>query len=155
MSLKLHALLLDRVLMPRWQRWWVYAMTALLLVSGLVWLACDQLRGDSSPSTFQVWSLRLHGVSAAVAAIAYGSLITAHIRIGWALHRNRILGAATGAMVIALVATGCGLYYASTEVIRAAVSVAHWVIGFALPISLAIHIYRGRLQRRRGQLALL
>ena len=151
MSLKLHALLLDRVLLPRWQRWWVYATTGLLVASGLLWLALDVARADQSPSRFQVWSLRIHGVSAAAAAIAYGSLITAHIRIGWALDRNRILGAVNGAIVVALVATGSALYYAPSEEIRAVASIVHWVIGIAMPVALVVHIYRGRLVRRRGQ----
>lgn len=152
MSLKLHALLLDRVLLPRWQRWWVYASTAALVVTGLVWLVLDVTRGDLSPSRLQVWALRVHGVSAAATGVAYGSLIATHIRIGWALQRNRILGAGTGAVSIALIATGCGLYYAPSEQSRAVVSLVHWVLGIAMPALLAVHIYRGRLARRRGAL---
>lgn len=150
MSLKLHALLLDRVLLPRWQRWWVYASTAALLATGLLWLALDVLRGETSPSRGQVWALRIHGVSAAVAMLAYGSLIATHIRIGWALQRNRILGTITGVLTIALIATGCGLYYAPSEDSRAIVSVVHWIFGVAMPLLLVVHIWRGRWVRRHG-----
>ena len=152
MSLKLHVLLLDRLLLPRWQRWWVYASTVALLVTGLAWLALDVMRGDLSPSRLQVWALRVHGVSAAVAGVAYGSLIATHIRVGWALQRNRILGAGTGAVSIALIATGCGLYYAPSEDSRAVVSLVHWLLGVAMPVLLVVHIYRGRSARRRDAL---
>lgn len=64
---------------------------------------------------------------------------------------RRRVGLATGvtqlSLLIALVATGYGLYYLADEASRPAWSVAHWVPGLILPALLLIHRGAGRVGR--------
>ena len=94
-------------------------------------------------------ALRLHGVTATVAVLAYGALSASPIRIGWARQRNRVLGTLTGVLSIALLATGCGLYYAPSEGSRAIVSSTHWIVGTVMLPPPLVHIWRGGWLRRQ------
>lgn len=151
MSLKAHALLADRIVMPRWQRVGIYATFTLLLITGVLWWMLDLQRGENPSSAPQTWLLRLHGLLAMLALVCLGSVITAHIRIGWALHRNRLIGATFLATVVILAITGYALYYAVGDTMRALSSWIHFVVGLIAPVLLALHIVRGRAARRAGR----
>lgn len=147
MSIKAHTLLADRILLPRWQRLATYATFALLLITGVAWWLLDAQRGENPSSPPQIWLLRLHGLLAMLALLCLGSMLTAHVRIGWALRRNRLLGAAFLATVVVLAITGYALYYSVGELMRSWSSWIHFCVGVAAPALLALHINRGRAAR--------
>ena len=145
--MKTHALLLDRVRLPNWQRRVIYGVVTALVLTGIFWWALDTNRGENGASVAQVWSLRLHGFAAMLGLVFFGSLLSSHVRIAWAVSRNRLLGASLGGMTIILALSGYGLYYLGGELSRSFASWLHLIIGFTMPFMLWLHIARGRAQR--------
>lgn len=145
--MKTHALLLDRVRLPNWQRRAIYGVTAALVLTGLLWWVLDANRAENGASQTQVWTLRLHGIAAMLGLVFFGSLLSSHVRIAWAVNRNRLLGAALGGVAITLALTGYGLYYLGGELSRSVASWLHLIFGVALPLLLWQHIKRGRRLR--------
>src|ERR1041385_1836374 len=120
-----------------WHARSIYLTTALLVVSGLLWLGFHYfLRIDGEfgpqPHPLEYWWLRLHGASAMLSLIALGSVMPVHIRRAWALRRNRVTGVAISALLAFLVLTGYALYYFAGGASRGWISIAHWAIGLAL-----------------------
>ena len=144
---KAHALLLDRVRLPHWQRRAIYAVTAALVLTGLLWWVLDANRGENGAGSAQVWSLRVHGMAAMLGLVFFGSLLSSHIRIAWAVNRNRLLGASLAGLTITLALTGYGLYYLGGEMSRLVASWLHLVFGITMPFVLWLHIVRGRRLR--------
>ena len=145
--MKAHALLLDRVRLPNWQRRAIYAVVAALVLTGLAWWLLDMNRGENGAGSTQVWSLRVHGMAAMLGLVFFGSLLSSHIRIAWAVNRNRLLGATLAGLTITLALTGYGLYYLGGEMSRSVTSWLHLVFGITLPFVLWLHIVRGRRLR--------
>ena len=145
--MKAHALLLDRVRLPNWQRRAIYAVVAALVLTGLAWWLLDLNRGENGASSAQVWSLRVHGMAAMLGLVFFGSLLSSHIRIAWAVNRNRLLGATLAGLTITLALSGYGLYYLGGEMSRSVASWLHLVFGITLPFALWLHIVRGRRLR--------
>lgn len=145
--MRAHALLADRIRLPRGQRWATYASFALLFLTGLLWWMLDLQRGENPASAPQVWLLRLHGLAAMLVLICFGALLTNHVRIGWAVQRNRWLGGTMVAVTALLTMTGYGLYYAVGETMRLLTSWIHFCVGAAVPALLTLHIWRGRNTR--------
>ena len=154
MSIKAHALVADRMLLPRWQRLATYATFALLLTTGVAWWVLDAQRGENPSSPLQIWLLRLHGMLAMLALVCLGSMLTVHVRMGWALQKNRLLGAAFLATVIALALTGYALYYAIGDTMRSWSSWIHFCVGVVAPALLVLHIVRGRAARHARSAAI-
>ena len=148
MPTKTHALLVDRILLPRWQRWSTYGTFAVLVISGLLWWTLNIDCGENPASRMQVWLLRLHGLAAMLVLICFGALLTTHIRIAWVLHRNRVLGATLFAAIVLLTLTGYGLYYSVGDTMRSLSSWVHLCVGVVAPALLVLHVYRGRATRR-------
>ena len=145
--MKAHALLLDRVRLPNWQRRAIYAVTAALVLTGLLWWFLDANRGENGAGSAQVWSLRVHGMAAMLGLVFFGSLLSSHIRIAWAVNRNRLLGATLAGLTITLALTGYGLYYLGGEISRSVASWLHLVFGITMPFVMWLHIVRGRRLR--------
>ena len=122
----------------------MYGVTVALALTGLLWWLLNVNRGENGASAAQVWSLRLHGLAAMFGLVFFGSLMSAHIRIAWAVSRNRVLGATLSAVVIALALTGYGLYYLGGENSRLIASWLHLIFGICMPLLLWLHIKRGR-----------
>ena len=146
-AMKTHALLLDRVRLPSWQRRAIYVVTAALVLTGVLWWLLDANRGENGAGSAQIWSLRMHGFAAMLGLVFFGSLLSSHIRIAWAINRNRALGATLGGVVITLGLTGYGLYYLGGELSRLIASWLHLAFGIGLPVLLWLHIVRGRRLR--------
>ena len=145
--MRAHALLADRVRLPRWQRWSTYMSFALLFLTGVFWWMLDLQRGENPASAPQVWGLRLHGLAAMWVLICFGSLLTNHVRIGWAVQRNRWLGGTMVAVTVLLTITGYALYYAVGDAMRLSASWIHFCVGVAVLPLLTLHIWRGRNTR--------
>lgn len=124
-------------------------MSIVILISGALWLIFHyfiivQGQFGESRHPLETWWLRLHGAAAMVFHIVLGTLLPIHIRRGWQLRRNFQSGVAVLLIVAALVITGYGLYYISSEELRPWVSVFHWAIGLTGTAALILHILLGK-----------
>lgn len=138
--------------MPDWQRLAVYGATALLLLSGGLWLLLHHygaVEGEfgASPSPWEHPTLAVHGAAAMAFLFLFGSLLPVHVMRGLALHRNRLTGFALLVLNGLLALSGYGLYYAGGDQLRAAISLLHWLPGLLLAALLVVHIVIGRRQR--------
>jgi hypothetical protein len=132
----------------RWQRLAFYAIGALLLLTGCVWLAIHYSIGAGAgelPHPLEVWSLRIHGLAAFGGLFMLGVLAAAHVPQGWRLsHRRRWAGQrATGIALCGLGAllalTGYALYYFAPEAVRPALGWVHAGVGAAMGVMVASH----------------
>ena len=143
----------DTVHLGRWHQTAVYAVTGLLVVSGLVWVLLHyfgQTKGDFGPAPhpLEVWMLRVHGGAAMAAFIAYGSLLPIHVRRAWAIRRNIYLGITLIVVMLLLTVTAYLLYYSGSEETRPIISAIHWIIGVVVAPLLTWHVISGRAQTR-------
>lgn len=140
------------VRLPRWHEWLIYAATGLLAGTGGAWLLLDRfgkVQGDfgPEPSPALPWMLLIHGSAAYAFTIIAAMLVPVHMRLGWRSGRNRPSGLLLVAISLFLLLSGLALYYSTAETIRSAASLAHWVIGLAIPIPILIHLVRGKGSR--------
>jgi hypothetical protein len=141
--------------LPRWHEWLVYAISGLLVVTGIAWLLLDRfgkVNGEfgPEPSPALPWLLLIHGAAAYGFAITAAMLIPVHMRLGWNARRNRRSGLSLVGLSLFLILSGLALYYSSAEGFRSLSSLAHWLIGLALPPLLIIHLVRGKKSRPQG-----
>jgi hypothetical protein len=92
--------------------------------------------------------LKLHGAAAMVALILLGALIN-HMRKGWKARKNRSSGLTLMLVILFLVITGYGLYYAGDEQLRSLISQWHAWIGLGLFLLLPAHALIGHALRRK------
>jgi len=141
--------------LPAWQRRAVYASTALLLGSGLLWLLFHYAMAVDSdfgprPHPWTYFWLQLHGAAAMLALIVLGSMLPAHALASWRQRKNRAGGVLLGVLLGALVVTGWLLYYAAGESSRSWISALHWGLGLGLAPLLAWHAAAGLRLRQRA-----
>ena len=146
----------DSIRLGPWHQGAVYAATAALAVSGIIWLVLHfflAVPGEYGPQIhpLEPWMLRVHGAAAMAGLIIYGSLLPVHIRRAWSIRRNIALGIALVTIMLLLTVTGYLLYYAGGEDARPVISAVHWVLGLVVPALLAWHILSGRTQNRAGE----
>ena len=138
--------------LARWHQWLIYAATALLVVTGGAWLLLDlfgKVQGEfgAEPNPALPWLLLIHGTAAYAFVIVAAMLVPVHIRLGWNTRRNRISGLSLVGINLFALLTGLVLYYATSESVRPAASLLHWLVGFTIPIAIIIHLLRGRGSR--------
>ena len=136
---------------------WLYAIGALIFVSGLGWLADHYLFAGSADfgdahAAFEPWWLRLHGAAAMAGLVVLGSLLPGHIARAWRLRTNYRSGLLMLSLVVLLVVTGYGLYYVGDEETRPWISMVHWLAGVVAAAGLALHVRWGKRQTRRMHL---
>jgi len=128
--------------LPRWQRIATHAILGFCALSGLLFfMAHDvhlELLGVHSHSL-----LVAHGISAALALMAFGAVMPAHIRVAWKAKRNRTTGILLSTMLSALMLTGLLLYYGSEDW-RDTVIWSHWVMGGLGLLLFPLHIVWGQ-----------
>ena len=134
--------------LARWQRLSVYAVGALLLATGVVWLALHYLVGAGTgelPHPLEAWALRLHGLAAFAGLFMLGVIAAVHVPHGWRLSRRlrwahqRGTGLTLCALAAALALSGYLLYYFAPEAIRPALGWLHTAVGVAMALLLALH----------------
>jgi len=140
---------LDTIRLGSWQEGAVYAATALLFLTGIVWLGAHYFLatpGDYGPTIHpaEPWMLRFHGAAAMLDLVVYGSLLPIHVRRAWSLRRNIPLGIGVLSLMAGLTITGYLLYYAGDEDTRPIYSAVHWIIGLVVPLALLLHVVTGR-----------
>src|SRR5947199_3911371 len=143
----------DSIRLKPLQRYFLYAVVALLFFSGVAWAYWNYLAvspGDFETSA-KTWAMKLHGAAAMAILVLIGMLLNGHVRFAWRARRNRGNGSVFLSAFAVLTITGYGLYYAGGERLRAWTSWIHLAVGLALPILLLIHIFLGRRTRRAVQ----
>jgi len=139
----------DSIRLKRLQRYFLYAVLALVFLSGVAWACWNYL--VASPGDFEIsakaWAMKIHGAAAMAVLVLIGMLLNAHVRFAWRARRNRANGSVFLSAFGVLTITGYGLYYAGGERLRAWTSWIHLAIGLVLPILLLIHIFLGRRTR--------
>ena len=143
----------DSIRLGPWHQGAVYAATAALAVTGIIWLVLHYflpVSGEYGPQIhpLEPWMLRLHGAAAMAGLIIYGSLLPVHIRRAWSIRRNIVLGIGLISVMLLLTVTGYLLYYSGDENTRPVISAAHWILGLVVPVLLAWHIVSGRARTR-------
>ncbi len=143
----------DSIRLKHLQRYFLYAVVALLFFSGLAWTYWNYLA--VSPGDFETsaksWAMKIHSAAAMAILVLIGMLLSGHVRFAWRADRNRANGSIFLSAFAVLTITGYGLYYAGSERLRAWTSWLHLVVGLALPILLLIHIFLGKRTRPSGQ----
>jgi hypothetical protein len=128
-------------------RYSVYAIVAVLALSGALWLVADW-RKDLS--TDEIWqqvaanTLMVHGGAAMLALLLLGALIPLHALRGWRAEKNRISGIIMATLNAALILTAFGLYYLGSEALRPWFSWTHIAAGLGLALWLPMHVWLGR-----------
>ncbi len=125
-----------------------------LWATGAAWLVFHyflQRHGEfgPEPSPLEPWWLRLHGAFAFATLWTVGLLWGVHVVNGWSFGRRRWSGAVMLGLFALLIVTGWLLYYAGSDRLRAAASLAHWSIGLGLPGLYLIHRLAERARRRK------
>ncbi len=128
-----------------WHKRVLYGSTALVWLSGALWLVDKHFRqvqtdfGLQAPPTQALW-LDIHGAAAMLILGLLGSLLPEHVRLGWKRRDQRPSGGLSLAVLVFLALTGWGLYYVGDQGLRAKVSLAHWAAGLGLPAFIALHV---------------
>jgi hypothetical protein len=131
---------------------WLYAVSALLVATGLLWLAFHYLvrvEGEFGPVAhpLQSWWLKLHGAASFAWLFLLGSVALWHSWRAWRSRRNRLTGGIFAALNLLLAVTGYLLYYAGGEQLRGNASVTHWAAGIAFAAVLVWHVWSARFIR--------
>src|SRR4029450_3358278 len=143
----------DSIRLKSLHRYFLYAVLALLLFSGVAWAYWNYLA--ASPGDFETsakaWAMKIHGAAAMAILVLIGMLLSGHVRFAWRARRNRANGSVFLSAFAVLTITGYGLYYAGGENLRAWTSWIHLAVGLALPILLILHIWLGKRTRPAAQ----
>ena len=123
-------------------------------LTGVLWLVFHyflQRQGDFGPTPhpLEFWWRAAHGFFGFAALWTLGLLWAAHIVGAWNTGRHRASGIAAFAVLTWLSLSGYLLYYLSGDALLAAVSIAHWGVGLALPAIFLIHRLAPVLARTR------
>jgi hypothetical protein len=128
----------------------LYAVFAVLTVTGAVWLVADWRKDPLEPDVWQEIAprmLMLHGGAAMVCLLLLGALVPLHVRRAWRSGRNRLTGPIMMTVNAVLIVTAFGLYYAGSETLRPWASDLHIAVGIILPLALLVHVWLGRRAR--------
>ena len=139
-----------------WQRVVLFGSGAMLLATGVAWLALHYGRGaDALPSPLESWAMRIHGVAGFAALFGLGALAATHIPQGWRFShrmrwaRQRGSGVALCALAATLALTGYLLYYFAPDPIRPALGWLHSAAGAAMAVLVTVHRRRGESRSHR------
>jgi hypothetical protein len=139
----------DSIRLKRLHRYFLYAVLALLFLSGAAWAYWSYL--VASPGDFEAgaksWTMKIHGAAAMAILVLVGIVLNGHVKFAWRAGRNRINGSMFIGAFALLTVTGYVLYYAGGEKLRAWTSWIHLSAGLILPILLLIHILLGKRTR--------
>jgi Prokaryotic cytochrome b561 len=127
------------VLLGTWHKRTLYTATALLWLTGVLWLWQPLV---------PLW-MKIHGAAAMGFLMVFGALLLRHVPLGWQQERQRPSGVWLIVLSAALIVTGWGLYYAVDRQVRDWTGKIHWIIGLAFPAIIALHIVLGRYSSER------
>lgn len=138
--------------MNRYPSWFPYVLLGifgLLILSGLLlvpsallfrmeWDVPWALPGDS-----RVAVAAIHVGAAMLALVSLGALLPVHMRTEWSKCRNRRSGIGIVALLAFLAVTGLCNLYAGDPVISKITSGLHMLLGLAVPLIVATHVFMG------------
>lgn len=135
--------------LERWHRRWIFAIFALLALSGIAWLVArfwlrPVTEFGESIHPLEPISMKVHGGMAMLMLFFLGSLMNAHIRRAIKAGRNLVTGWGMIAAMLLLILSGFGLYYLAGEADRGVWSAVHWVLGLAASLLFIAHVKLGR-----------
>jgi len=130
-------------------RYCLYAATALVFATGALWLAARCLPTRPLPDGLAAASMRVHGGAAMVLLVLIGWTASLHAPSAWRERKNLVSGVFLSTALVLLTATSYCLYYLGGESARAISSLGHWILGLALPVAFACHVWLGRRSRPR------
>mgnify|MGYP002139435774 CR=1 FL=1 len=137
----------------RRQRHSLYAVAAVLMVSGLVWLVAHYalpLPDDAARHPAEPWAMRIHGAATLLGMAVLGALWSQHVVPAWRAGERRATGLPLLAAWLLLALSGYGLYYLADEAWRDAADALHVGAGLALPLTLAGHVWLQGGRRKKG-----
>lgn len=151
---------LERNRLDPWQKWPIYGLTLLLIVSGAAWFLMDQfvmVEGAFGPAKhpFQQTLLVTHGTASFAYMLLLGSLFSRHVSKGWKLRGQRYQASLLLCIQGVLILTVPVMFYAGHEALRELGANLHLIAGLFLGVILPLHVYLCRrgylsasLQRR-------
>ena len=137
-----------RATLPRPLRVLIYAVGALLWLSGAAWLVLHHVFPQASafgplPNPWEAPLMRAHGLVAVCGVFLIGWMTAAHVTARWSSDRNRRSGLALGLTTLLLVFSGYALYY-TTGTPHDGAGLLHEVIGVLAPAAALAHWWRNR-----------
>jgi hypothetical protein len=132
-------------------RYAIYAIVAVLTLTGAAWFVADWKKDLSTDEIWQQLAanmLMIHGGAAMLALLLLGALVPVHILRAWRAGKNRLSGSLMATFNAVLIATAFGLYYLGSETLRPWISWTHIAAGVALALWLPMHVWLGRRQPR-------
>ena len=131
--------------MPGWQRWFTISVLCICSISGIAFLLGHEFH--ISRSTLGDRNiLVLHGVSAAIALIAFGTVLPFHIKAGLKAKKNLISGISQLILLLVLVITAMLLYYGPEELHEGS-ELTHWVFGLVFFCFFIFHAINRTLRK--------
>lgn len=126
----------------------IYAVAALLWLSGALWLVLHYAFPQASafgplPNSWEAPLMRVHGLIAVCGVFLIGWMTAAHVTARWSSERNRRSGLALGGTAVLLVFSGYALYY-TTGSPHDASGFLHEAIGLLSPAAALAHWWRNR-----------
>jgi lipid-A-disaccharide synthase-like uncharacterized protein len=129
-----------------WHRRAVIALGIALALTGLLWMVGHYAllflpeRDGPEPRAALHVVLIVHGAVGYAAAVLFGSLLGRHVPAGLLRRRKVISGLAAVVLIAGLLGSALLLYYASSEAMRDAASVAHQALGLVAIGVVSVHI---------------
>lgn len=113
--------------MPAWQRWFTISVLCICSISGITFLLGHEFQ--ISRSTFGDRNvLIIHGISAAITLIAFGTVLPFHLKAGLKAKKALISGISQLILLIILTITAMLLYYGPAE-LHEGIELTHWILG--------------------------
>lgn len=126
--------------MPDWQRSFVICGMFACSISGLIYLIGHEFQIQGSVFGAR-YILAAHGISAMLASLALGSVLTFHIKAGYKSKRKWLSGFGQFTLLITLLISGALLYYGPEEIRDTAIEM-HWMVGLLFFSTFLLHVFR-------------
>lgn len=123
--------------MPDWQRWFTIAVLTICSLSGIAFLLGHEFHISRDFLGNRI-ILIMHGVSAAIALIAFGTVLPFHIKAGLKANKNLISGISQLVFIVILVITAMLLYYGPEELHEGSETL-HWILGLIFFVIFVFH----------------
>ncbi|MBU3628546.1 hypothetical protein [Polynucleobacter sp. AP-Reno-20A-A9] len=131
--------------MPGWQRWYTITSLFICSLSGIAFLMGHEFHISRSLLGNRN-ILIIHGVSAAIALIAFGAVLPFHIKAGLKSKKNLISGISQLVFLVVLVITAMLLYYGPEEMHEGS-ELTHWILGLVFFGFFVFHVANRSFRR--------